>query len=197
MDTFREFFPTISEKQWTQLMHYQTLLLQWNAKINLISRKSAETAFERHILPILPIVYLPHLRHVGRVMDVGTGGGIPGIPLAILYPQISFLLIDSIHKKVQAVQQMVETLHLQNIQTLCARVEQLKSDADLFVGRGVTAFENFIQWIACGTRSKHYAILYWTGGDVPTLQNAVQIYDLEAFFKHRYCSLKKIIYYNR
>lgn len=197
MDAFREFFTTISEKQWNQLMDYQALLLQWNAKINLISRKSAETAFERHILPILPIVQLPHLQHIKRVMDVGTGGGIPGIPLAILYPHISFLLIDSIHKKVQAVQQMVDALHLPNVQTLCARVEQLKSDVDLFVGRGVTAFENFIQWIACATKAKHYAILYWTGGDVSIPQKNVQIYDLEAFFKHRYCSLKKIIYYHR
>ena len=171
-DTLQKWFPDLEEETWTKLKEYTSLLREWNTKINLVSRKDTDRLETKHLAHCLTITKFLRLMPKARLLDVGTGGGLPGIPLAICYPEARFTLMDSIGKKVMVVEDMVKRLDLQNAEVIRARVEELprKKSYDFVIGRAVTALPTFFGWvqnkIAKGAKhSPAKGILYLKGGD--------------------------------
>ena len=165
-------FPDLGEEIWQKLEEYCDLLREWNAKINLVSRKDTERLEIKHIAHCLTITKFLRLMPKARILDVGTGGGLPGIPLSICYPQARFTLMDSVGKKVMVVEDMIKRLELSNVEVRRGRVEELpkKKTYDFVIGRAVTALPTFFSWvqdkIAKGSKhSPSNGILYLKGGD--------------------------------
>ena len=171
-ETLARWFPDLTDKTWAGLKEYCELLRDWNAKINLVSRKDTDRLELKHLAHCLTITKFLRLMPKARLLDVGTGGGLPGIPLAICYPQAHFTLIDSIGKKVMVVEDMIQKLGLKNIEVRRGRVEELprKRRYDFVIGRAVTALPTFFGWVSnkISKGSKHSpsnGILYLKGGD--------------------------------
>jgi len=167
-----KWFPEISDTSWTALRQYTDLLREWNVKINLVSRKDMDRLETKHLAHCLTITHFLRLMPKAQILDVGTGGGLPGIPLAICYPQARFTLMDSIGKKVMVLENMVEKLGLQNVEVRRGRVEEMpkRRSFDFVIGRAVTALPTFFNWvnnkIRKGSRnSPANGILYLKGGD--------------------------------
>jgi 16S rRNA (guanine527-N7)-methyltransferase len=165
-------FPEIPEEAWTKLHAYADMMREWNAKVNLISRKNIEEFEVRHLAHCLTVTTFLKLMNRTTVLDVGTGGGLPGIPMAICYPQAHFTLIDSIGKKIAVVSDITERLGLRNVKVIRGRVEELptKRTYDFVTGRAVTAIPKFHEWVRKrlnkGQRNSiPNGILYWKGGD--------------------------------
>ena len=171
-DTLCKWFPDLKQESWTKLNQYTSILREWNAKINLVSRKDTDRIEIKHLAHCLTITKFLRLMPKARLLDVGTGGGLPGIPLAICYPEARFTLMDSIGKKVMVVEDMVKRLDLHNAEVIRGRVEELpkKKSYDFVIGRAVTALPTFFGWvqnkIAKGAKhSPANGILYLKGGD--------------------------------
>ena len=171
-DLLRAAFPDIPQDAWPRLRAYADLLREWNGKVNLVSRKDADRIESKHLSHCLAITKILRLMPKARVLDVGTGGGLPGIPLAICHPQARFTLLDSIAKKAAAVEDMVGRLHLTNAEVIRARAEELpnKRSYDFALGRAVTSLPTFFGWVRGKIRkgSRHApanGILYLKGGD--------------------------------
>ena len=165
-------FPGISDPQWDKLEEYTALLREWNAKINLVSRKDMDRLETKHLAHCLTITKFLRLMPRARLLDVGTGGGLPGIPMAICYPQAKFTLMDSIAKKTMVVEDIAKRLNLENVEVRRGRVEELpkKKTYDFVLGRAVTALPVFFGWVrdkvAKGSKnSPANGILYLKGGD--------------------------------
>lgn len=199
-----KYFPALTEKQKEQFKQLDSLYREWNEKINVISRKDINSLYLHHVLHSLAIARVVQFSAGNRIMDVGTGGGFPGIPLAILFPEASFYLIDSIGKKVKVVQGVAEALGLQNVKAEQIRVEQVKEKFDFIVSRAVTAFPDFLKLIrhkivAHSSVSPNCGLLYLKGGDfdeeIRLFQKQISIYSIADFFEEDFFETKKVIYY--
>ena len=199
-------FPHVSEASWSLLGQLAALLREWNERINLISRKDIEHLEERHLAHCLAITNYLKLMPDARVLDVGTGGGLPGIPMAICYPQAQFTLIDSIAKKIAVVQDLVDRLGLKNVEALQMRAEAVDRKFDFVTGRAVKNLPQFFSWIKGNLRrgERHSApngVLYWKGGAIEDEFDALgfrprKIISLETMLEDAYFEQKYILHFD-
>ena len=203
MDIILKYFPNLSSNQILQFESLLDLYASWNAKINVISRKDMDSFYERHVLHSLGIAKVMNFKEGTHVLDVGTGGGFPGIPLAILFPKTNFLLIDSIGKKINVVNDVVEQLQLTNVSTAHQRAEHVKMPFDFVVSRAVTRMPAFIDWIEKGFSKKSIndfpnGILYLKGGDLTEELSSIDYhhnsFDLADYFEEDFFETKKVVY---
>ena len=168
MDIINHYFPDLTENQITQFTKLKSLYQDWNLKINVVSRKDIDEIYMRHVLHSLGIAKVQEFLPGSDVMDVGTGGGFPGIPLAILFPETQFHLVDSIGKKIRVVNEVVEGLELTNVKTTNDRVENVPGQYDFIVSRAVAQMETFVRWVKGhikkkSTHDRKNGILYLKG----------------------------------
>ena len=203
MDIIRKYFTDLSDQQLEHFDQLGTLYNEWNTKINVISRKDIEQLYERHILHSLAIAKIIQFKPGTSVLDVGTGGGFPGIPLAIFFPETSFLLVDSIAKKIKVVNEVASALNLQNVKAEHLRVEDVKQKFDFVVSRAVTAFPRFVEMVQSKllTQSKNEllnGILYLKGGDfeeeIRPYKESIKVYDLQNYFQEEFFETKRLIH---
>jgi 16S rRNA (guanine527-N7)-methyltransferase len=202
MEAILRQFPNLTEIQVLQFRKLQELYEDWNAKINVISRKDIDELYTRHVLHSLGIAKVISLKPHSKIMDVGTGGGFPGIPLAILFPEVDFYLIDVIGKKIKVVNEVANALGLKNVKAEQMRAENVKQNFDFIVSRAVTNMPDFVSWIKdkikkSNTNDLSNGILYLKGGDLTEeLKNfpkATQ-YNLSDFFKEDFFETKKVVH---
>lgn len=202
MEILLKYFETLSDQQIDRFSKLQSLYQDWNLKINVVSRKDIDELYLRHVLHSLGIAKVMEFLSDAKVMDVGTGGGFPGIPLAILFPETQFHLVDSIGKKIKVVNEVCEGLQLDNVKTTHGRVEEVNDTYDFIVSRAVAQMDTFVRW----TRNKVHkrqqhtlknGILYLKGGDLTEelkhFPNAT-IYDLTTYFKEEFFETKKVVH---
>lgn len=197
------YFPEITETQRTQFAQLRSLYEEWNAQINVISRKDLDHFYERHVLHALAIAKVIQFQPGAAVLDVGTGGGFPGIPLAIMFPETQFTLVDSIGKKIKVVNEVATALGLKNMEAFHQRAEDTKKQFDFVVSRAVTAMPAFIPWVerkfkTNSTHSLKNGILYLKGGDLKEelkpVKQKVKQYPIQTFFKEAFFETKMVVY---
>jgi len=203
MDLILKYFPDLSEKQKNQFQQLQFIYRYWNKHINVISRKDIDELYNRHILHSLGIAKVVQFKPTTSIMDVGTGGGFPGIPLAILFPESNFYLIDTIGKKIKVVNAVVDYLKLENVEGVQKRAENVKFKFDFIVSRAVTYLPKFNEWIKGKFSNKSFndlpnGLLYLKGGDLTEELEATgkqyESFDLKKFFSNDFFQSKKVIY---
>ena len=203
MEIVQKYFPALTQKQNEQFKLLQNLYKDWNSKINVISRKDIEHLYERHILHSLAIAKIITFKPNTSILDVGTGGGFPGIPLAILFPDCHFHLVDSIAKKIKVVREIAHAVELKNIHAEKIRAEKIKSTYDFVVSRAVTSLPVFYNWIK-GTINRNSenelnnGIIYLKGGDlteeIKQFKPSIQVFTIGQFFEEPFFETKKIVY---
>jgi 16S rRNA (guanine527-N7)-methyltransferase len=202
LELLEKYFPDLTADQKNKFEKLQDLYEDWNLKINVVSRKDIDELYLRHVLHSLGIAKVQPFLPGASILDVGTGGGFPGVPLAILHPETNFHLVDSIGKKIKVVNEVVEGLKLKNVHTTNARVEEVPGNYDFIVSRAVAAMPTFVHWTKgkIAKESKHElknGILYLKGGDLSEelaeYRKAV-IYDLQDFFEEEFYETKKVVY---
>ena len=195
-------FPDLTERQRDQFAALHDLYTEWNAKINVISRKDMESFYEKHVLHSLGIAKTYSFKPSQKVLDVGTGGGFPGIPLAILFPETQFHLVDSIGKKIKVVLAVAEALGLENVRADHGRAEEFKGPYDFVVSRAVTQMQRFVPWIKRKISQKNLdpervnGLLYLKGGDLAEELGTMKarISSLSNFFTSEFFETKKVVY---
>jgi 16S rRNA (guanine527-N7)-methyltransferase len=203
MEIITKYFTDLSDQQLDRFGRLGSLYEEWNSKINVISRKDIEQLYERHILHSLAIAKIIQFKPETTVLDVGTGGGFPGIPLAILFPETSFKLIDSIGKKIKVVSEVASALELKNVDAEHIRVEDLKQKYDFVVSRAVTAFPRFVDMVRTKVANQSNndlpnGILYLKGGDfeeeISPFKQSVTVYNIQNFFSEDFFETKRLIH---
>ena len=198
-----QYFPELSDLQQNQIEQLALLYSDWNEKINVVSRKDVEELYERHVLHSMSIGLYTDFLPGSSVVDVGTGGGFPGIPLAILFPEVQFTLVDSIGKKLKVVNEVVEALSLKNVRTINDRIEQVPETFDFVVSRAVAAMPTFVHWVSQRVKpeSKHAlanGIWYLKGGDLAEelapYKKKVKVYALHERIPLPFFETKKLVY---
>ncbi len=203
MDIILKYFPNLTERQREQFAALLPLYEEWNAQINVISRKDMEHFYEHHVLHSLAIAKVMGFAPMSEVLDVGTGGGFPGVPLAIMFPDARFTLIDSIGKKIKVVNDVIDRLGLSNSKAMQIRAEMLDGEYDFVVSRAVTTLGEFVPWVKKKISKSQYnklhnGILYLKGGDLTNelfaFRHKVKTWDISDFFEEEFFETKKVIY---
>lgn len=202
MDIILKYFPDLTKEQIRQFSLLGVLYQDWNAKINVVSRKDIDELYLRHVLHSLAIAKVHSFAPGTKVLDVGTGGGFPGIPLAILFPESRFFLVDSIGKKVKVVREVIEGTGLKNVETIYDRVENIPGTYDFIVSRAVAQMDTFVHWVNGKIAKKSVdplknGILYLKGGDLAEeLKNfpKAQIFLINDFFEESFFETKYVVY---
>ncbi len=202
MEAILKYFPNLTEVQKEQFQQLDYLYHDWNEKINVISRKDIDSLYIKHVLHSLGIAKIHSFEPGSFVLDVGTGGGFPGIPLAILFPETHFYLIDVIAKKIKVVQAVADALGLKNVKAEQIRAENVKGDFDFIVSRAVTNMPDFVSWVKTKIKKQHQhelknGILYLKGGDLTEELTAfpkATLYDLADFFEDEFFETKKVVH---
>ena len=199
-----KYFPEIADEQKQQFEKLEQLYTEWNEKINVISRKDMDGLYQKHILHSLGIAKVMPFADGTKVLDVGTGGGFPGIPLAILFPEVSFTLIDSIGKKIKVVEAVSEGLGLKNVTAVHGRAEKLKEKFHFVVSRAVTQMPEFLRWLKGKFEKeqfneKHNGVLYLKGGDLAEELAGLrcEIFQLKNYFEEEFFDTKKVVYLSK
>lgn len=202
MDEILKYFPELTAEQKEQFEQLGPLYNEWNTKINVISRKDIDELYTRHVLHSLGIAKVMAFRPGAKVMDVGTGGGFPGIPLAILFPETDFYLIDVIAKKIKVVQEVANGLGLKNVKAEQKRAETVNDEFDFIVSRAVTNMPDFVKWVRGKVKKDQHhelknGILYLKGGDLTeelSVFQRTEIYNLSNYFEGEFFETKKVVY---
>lgn len=199
-----KYFPDLTLQQINQFEQLFDLYSLWNSQINVISRKDIDLLYERHVLHSLGIAKVISFKANTQILDVGTGGGFPGIPLAIMFPESNFLLVDSIGKKIKVVTEVAKALGLKNVEGKHQRAEEIDKKFDFVVSRAVTEFPVFYNWVKNKFLSKSFndlpnGILYLKGGDLKeefgTFYSKAKFHELKDYFTEEFFETKKVVYY--
>lgn len=202
MELILKYFPNLTEDQIIKFKKLESLYKDWNLKINVVSRKDIDELYLRHVLHSLGIAKVMPFNPGAKILDVGTGGGFPGIPLAIMFPECSFHLVDSIAKKLKVVDEVIEGLGLTNVKTTHSRVEEINETFDFIVSRAVAAMPTFVHWTK-GKIAKNQnhefknGIFYLKGGDLSEElkdYKTAKIYNLSDYFDEDFFETKKVVY---
>lgn len=203
MEILTKYFTDLTDQQLHQFGRLSSLYDEWNSKINVISRKDIEQLYERHVLHSLAIAKIIQFKPGTTILDVGTGGGFPGIPLAILFPEATFMLIDSIGKKISVVKEVASALNLRNVKAEQIRAEDVKQKFDFIVSRAVTAFPRFVSMVQTKAASQSNnelpnGILYLKGGDfeeeIRPFKKQIQVFKLQTLFQEEFFETKSLIH---
>lgn len=203
MELIDKYFPDLSDEQREKLARLKAVYEHWNNQINVISRKDMDDFYERHVLHSLAIAKVINFRPGTKILDIGTGGGFPGIPLAILFPECHFFLVDSIGKKIKVVKEVAAELGLKNVRAAHERAENIKEKFDFVVSRAVTAMPRFLPWtnnkfLKEQNNSYPNGIFYLKGGDLTEelkgIRQDMEIVDLTKFFDEAFFETKKVVY---
>jgi 16S rRNA (guanine527-N7)-methyltransferase len=204
LELILQYFPNITSEQKNQFAELEVLYKDWNEKINVISRKDTDSLYEKHILHSLGIAKVMEFADGTKVLDIGTGGGFPGIPLAILFPKVQFTLVDSIGKKITVVKGVAESLGLKNVTAHHMRAEQLKEKFHFVVSRAVTQMPVFLTWLRGKFEkdqfnTKHNGVLYLKGGDLAEELAGLkaEIFSLKNYFDGEFFDTKKVVYLSK
>jgi 16S rRNA (guanine527-N7)-methyltransferase len=203
LDLIKKYFPEITEKQIAQFAELQALYTFWNNQINVISRADLDNLYERHVLHSLGIAKVVHFKPNTEILDVGTGGGFPGIPLAILFPEAHFHLIDGIGKKIKVVNEVANALDLSNVKAEQIRAEQLQTDYEFIISRAVTQLPVFFNWVKGKINKNNYhnlknGLICLKGGDLTeeliAFGRKTKTFHLSDYFEEEFFETKKIIH---
>ncbi|MGA8855013.1 MAG: 16S rRNA (guanine(527)-N(7))-methyltransferase RsmG [Christiangramia sp.] len=202
MELIRKYFPDLTEDQVEKFEKLEELYKDWNLKINVVSRKDIDELYLRHVLHSLGIAKIQEFQPGSKILDVGTGGGFPGIPLAILFPESEFHLVDSIGKKIKVVDEVSEGLGLKNVTSFNQRVEEVKGNYDFIVSRAVAVMPSFVRWVKGkiakdSNHQRRNGILYLKGGDLSEElkdYRTAKIFELSDYFEEDFFDTKKVVY---
>lgn len=203
MDIINKYFPHLTPSQSAMFSRFMPLYVDFNARVNVISRRDIENLHERHVLSSLGLARIIHFKDGTSVLDAGTGGGFPGIPLAIFFPEVKFHLVDSIGKKVKVVSEVAESLGLKNVTVQKARMEHLSQQFDFIVSRAVAPIPKIVSWTKGKIRTTGFndlpnGLFYLKGGDfeeeLEGLKKNIRIWELNHFFEEPFFETKKVVH---